>query len=159
MSLCSFKSVTPETNKNFENFGTKKFKDSNMFRVSIDKVETSCSFCRAKKRPPQKKGSKRTKPALARIKDTHTERDTRRRRRRRHGGSAVRRNPLRLPLRYLRANARFSRISIGMVAGFDCENLRDADPGERLCRDKVYRRSREETAIEIQRGESQSHDG
>ena len=38
MSLCSFKSVTPETNKNFENFGTKKFKDSNMFRVSIDIV-------------------------------------------------------------------------------------------------------------------------
>ena len=132
-----------------------------MFRVSIDKVE-SLVLSVVLKSDRHKKRGRRTKPALARIKDTHTERDTRRRRRRRrrrHGGSAVRRNPLRLPLRYLCANARFSRISIGMVAGFDCENLRDADPGERLCRDKVYRRSREETAIEIQRGESQSHDG
>ena len=46
-----------------------------------------------------------------------------------------------------------------MAPGFDGEIVRDTDPGERLCRDKVYRRSREETAIEIQRGESQSHDG
>ena len=35
MSLLVSK-VTPETNKNFENFGLKKFKDSNIFRVSID---------------------------------------------------------------------------------------------------------------------------
>ena len=36
--LFALSKVTPETNKNFENFGTKKFKDSNMFRVSIDIV-------------------------------------------------------------------------------------------------------------------------
>ena len=45
-----------------------------MFRVSIDKVETSCSFCRAKKRPPQKKGSK-NQTGFGTHK-RHTERET-----------------------------------------------------------------------------------